>query len=175
MIPEDLMRKYKYGYVHSCEMLNEPFVKDLIKENQDLKKQLKDKPDTEIIMQDDSGKKYSIIQTQRIDMEETLNKSIAKLLEENQELKKQLENCYCNRTDCSSRIKDSKKYDSLVQRVEKQQKEFIDWLENEIENCKYGEENYADGDDMTYHNENELRKEILSKYKEIIGVENANK
>ena len=91
MIPEDLMRKYKYGYVHSCEMLNEPFVKDLIKENQDLKKQLKDKPDTEIIMQDDSGKKYSIIQTQRIDMEETLNKSIAKLLEENQELKKQLE------------------------------------------------------------------------------------
>ena len=40
MIPEDLMRKYKYGYVHSCEMLNEPFVKDLIKENQELKKQL---------------------------------------------------------------------------------------------------------------------------------------
>ena len=120
MIPEDLMREYKYGYVHSCEMLNEPFVKKMIKENQ--------------------------------------------------ELNKQLENCYCNRTDCSSRIKDSKKYDSLVQRVEKQQKDFIDWLENEIENCKYGEENYADGDDMTYHNENELRKEILSKYKEIIGV-----
>ena len=97
--------------------------------------------------------------------------NIAKRLQqENQELKKQLENCYCNRTDCSSRIKDSKKYDSLVQKVESQQKEFIDWLENEIENCKYGEENYADGDDMTYHNENELRKEILSKYKEIIGV-----
>ena len=45
MIPEDLMRKYKYGYVHSCEMLNEPFVKDLIKENQDLKKKLKIKHD----------------------------------------------------------------------------------------------------------------------------------
>lgn len=42
MIPEDLMRKYKYGYVHSCEMLNEPFVKDLLKENQNLKKQLDD-------------------------------------------------------------------------------------------------------------------------------------
>ena len=40
MIPEDLMRKYKYGYVHSCEMLNEPFVKDLIKENQELKVQI---------------------------------------------------------------------------------------------------------------------------------------
>ena len=90
-------------------------------------------------------------------------------LEENQELKKQLENCYCNRTDCSSRIRNSKQYDSLVQKTEKQQKKFIEWLENEIENCKYGEENYADGDDMSYHNENELRIEILSKYKEIIG------
>ena len=39
MIPEDLMREYKYGYVHSCEMLNEPFVKDLIKENQKLNKE----------------------------------------------------------------------------------------------------------------------------------------
>lgn len=39
MIPEDLMRKYKYGYVHSCEMLNEPFVKDLIKENRKLDKE----------------------------------------------------------------------------------------------------------------------------------------
>ena len=56
-----------------------------------------------------------------------------------------------------------------IELLENQQKEFIEWLENEIENCKYGEENYADGDDMTYHNENELRKEILSKYKEIIG------
>lgn len=47
------------------------------------------------------------------------------------QLKKQLENCYCNRTDCSSRIKDSKKYDSLVQKVETQQKEFIKYLEDE--------------------------------------------
>lgn len=42
MIPEDLMRKYKYGYVHSCEVLNEPFVKDLIKENRKLKDQQKE-------------------------------------------------------------------------------------------------------------------------------------
>lgn len=94
---------------------------------------------------------------------------IMNLQRENEKLKKQLENCYCNRTDCSGRIKDNKQYDSLMQKVESQQKKFIDWLEKEIENCKYGEENYADGDDMTYHNENELRKEILSKYKEIIG------
>ena len=38
---------------------------------------------------------------------------------ENQELKKQLEICYCNRTDCSSRIKDSKRHDSLVQKYDK--------------------------------------------------------
>lgn len=103
MIPEDLMREYKYGYVHSCEMLNEPFVKDLIKENQELNKE---------------------------------NDRLAAKLNKNKIL----------------------------------QNEFRKWLENEIENCKYGEENYADGDDMTYHNENELRKKILSKYKEIVGV-----
>ena len=91
------------------------------------------------------------------------------LIKENQELKKQLENCYCNRTDCSARIKDSKKYDSLVQRIENQQKEFIEWLESEIKECKDAEEKYADGDDNSYYNNNELRIEILSKYKEIIG------
>ena len=96
-------------------------------------------------------------------------KYIEGLEKENQELKKQLENCYCNRTDCSSRIKDSKKYDSLVQKVEKQQKEFIEWLKSEIKECKDVEEKYADGDDNSYYNNNELRIEILSKYKEIIG------
>ena len=59
---------------------------------------------------------------------------ISYLQEENEELKSQLkgtthcydkeehrrlEQCYCNRTDCSARIKDSKKYDSLQQRIDK--------------------------------------------------------
>ena len=56
---------------------------------------------------------------------------IRELQKENKELKKQLENCYCNRTDCAGRIKDSKQHDSLVQKVENQQKEFIKWLEDE--------------------------------------------
>lgn len=43
MVTEDLMRKYKYGYVHSCKLLEEPFIKDLLKENQELKKQLEEK------------------------------------------------------------------------------------------------------------------------------------
>ena len=58
--------------------------------------------------------------------------TVKSLLKENAELKKQLENCYCNRTDCSGRIKDSKVYDSLFQKVETQQKEFIKYLEDEI-------------------------------------------
>lgn len=41
MIAEELMKKYNYGYVHSCELLGEAFVKDLLKENQELKRQFK--------------------------------------------------------------------------------------------------------------------------------------
>lgn len=83
------------------------------------------------------------------------------LLKENQELKKQLENCYCNRTDCSGRIKDSKVYDSLVQKVETQQKEFIEWLEDMLDD------------------ENDIFsvvriKDALQKYREIIGVLDEN-
>lgn len=75
-------------------------------------------------------------------------------MSEKNELKKQLENCYCNRTDCSGRIKDSKVYDSLVQKVEIQQKEFIKWLEDEIENSTFLKPSLE---------------MILQKYKEIIG------
>ena len=77
------------------------------------------------------------------------------LQRENKKIKKQLEECYCNRTDCSSRIKNSKKYDSLVQTQEAQQKKFINYLEDEIYsiepkgtginyNCEYdSEEDYV--------------------------------
>lgn len=99
-----------------------------------------------------------------------VKESIKELLAENQELKKQLENCYCNRTDCSSRIKDSKKYDSLVQKVESQQKEFIMWLENEINRLNdycYDEQSVLYS--MALY-ELQKTREILSKYKEVIGV-----
>lgn len=45
---------------------------------------------------------------------------------------KQLKECYCNRTDCSGRIKNSRNYDSLYQKYNKQLdnwnklKEYID-------------------------------------------------
>lgn len=100
-------------------------------------------------------------------LERNLNKK------ENEELKKQLEekdtlvkqceisvtnvmDCYCERTDCSSRIKDSKKYDSLVQKIENQQQEFIDYLEDMLD---------SDNDIFSV-----IRvKDVLNKYKEIIG------
>lgn len=65
-------------------------------------------------------------------------RQLKKQLEEKDILIKQCElsvsnvmNCYCERTDCSGRIKDSKVYDSLFQKVETQQKEFIKYLEDE--------------------------------------------
>lgn len=84
--------------------------------------------------------------------------NIFDLLKENQELKKQLENCYCNRTDCAGRIKDSKKYDSLVQAQEAQQKEFIKFLEDELLDARY----YAR--DIAHYIEY-----VLRKYKEIVN------
>ena len=35
---ESLMRKYKYGYIHACDLLSEPFVKDLESEIKRLQK-----------------------------------------------------------------------------------------------------------------------------------------
>ena len=101
------------------------------------------------------------------------------LQRENKKIKKQLEECYCNRTDCSSRIKNSKKYDSLVQTQEAQQKKFINYLEDEIYsiepkgtginyNCEYdSEDDYV----MAMQEQSRLNtlKEILQKHKEIIG------
>lgn len=96
-----------------------------------------------------------------VDSAKIVGSFIEELIQENQELKKQLESCYCNRTDCSARIKDSKKYDSLVQRIENQQNEFIDWLESESKELIR---------DAGYHQR--ICLDILEKYKEIIGGNN---
>lgn len=120
------------------------------------------------------------------------------LLRENQELKKQVEEkdtlvkqcelsvsnmmeCYCERTDCSGRIKDSKQYDSLVQKVETQQKEFIKWLEDEIKLYNKDIQTFSKDYNVYFSLINDLKvgktktEEILQKYKEIIGEkENEN-
>lgn len=92
---------------------------------------------------------------------------------ENQELKKQLNNCYCNRTDCVGRIKDSKVYDSLEQKMETQQKEFIKWLEVEIKKAMDTMELLSDTGScrIPYLKSKKIvLEEILQKYKSIIGV-----
>ena len=94
-----------------------------------------------------------------------------RLHKENQELKKQLENCYCNRTDCSGRIKDNKQYDSLMQKVESQQKKFIEYLEDYIEVLKSQQEN-VNGLDILEEETLFILEETLEKYKEIIGCDN---
>ena len=92
------------------------------------------------------------------------------ICEENTELKKQLKYCYCNRTDCSGRIKDSKKCDSLVQKVEKQQQEFINYLEDEIKTLEKDILETVDDMDIYMKQVKSLIiEEILQKYKSIIG------
>ena len=60
----------------------------LKKENKQLKDELKNKPDTQITLQDDKGNKFMIIQTERIDMQVELNKTIEKLFNNWNKLKK---------------------------------------------------------------------------------------
>lgn len=86
----------------------------------------------------------------------------------------QLQENYCNRTDCSGRIKDSRKYDSLYQKYEKlenkhnklieQQKEFIKWLEEEIERKAFKATCMIEYNDYVIP-----LKQVLQKYEETIG------
>ena len=64
----------------------------LKKENKQLKDELKNKPDTQITLQDDKGNKFMIIQTERIDMQVELNKTIEKLFNNWNALKEYLHN-----------------------------------------------------------------------------------
>lgn len=60
----------------------------LKKENKQLKDELKSKPDAQITLQDDKGNKFMVIQTERIDMQVELNKTIEKLFNNWNKLKK---------------------------------------------------------------------------------------
>lgn len=103
------------------------------------------------------------------------NETLKKQLEEKDMLIKQCDlsvanamDCYCERTDCSSRIKDSKKYDSLVQKIENQQQEFINYLEDFISKTDYEVNIMGNYLYLAWSN---AYKKVLQKYKEIIGVE----
>lgn len=61
------------------------------KENQQLKDELKNKPDTQITLRDDKGNKFILIQTERIDIQVELNKTIEKLFNNWNELKEYID------------------------------------------------------------------------------------
>lgn len=94
------------------------------------------------------------------------NLDCSKYAIENQQLKdkiKQLEKCYCNRSDCSGRIKDSRKYDSVVQQLDKYKEVIEEAREYIKDSCYYPElENYSN---MTSEEVKELL-QILDKAKE---------
>ena len=64
----------------------------LQQENKQLKDELKNKPDTQITLKDDKGNKFTLIQTERIDMQVELNKTIEKLFNNWNKLKEYLHN-----------------------------------------------------------------------------------
>lgn len=55
------------------------YITNIEQENKTLKNELKNKPDAQITLQDDKGNKFMVIQTERIDMQVELNKTIEKL------------------------------------------------------------------------------------------------
>lgn len=63
---------------------------ELQQENKQLKDELKSNPDTQITLQDDKGNKFMVIQTERIDMQVELNKTIEKLFNNWNKLKEYL-------------------------------------------------------------------------------------
>lgn len=103
------------------------------------------------------------------ELQKTIIKDYKKLQQENEKLKKQ----YCERTDCGGRIGNSKKVEesekqnkflmereNKLQVIEMKQKEFIKYLEAEINKCQSNI--FADGVKHGFQLS-------LSKYKEIIG------
>lgn len=95
--------------------------------------------------------------------------TVKSLLKENQELKKQLEEYQKDIKDLDNQNKRAFENMQLNQlkvcNMIKQQKEFINYLEDEIHSCEAVS-------DLLFNSNKEMKvyKEILQKYKEIIGV-----
>lgn len=92
------------------------------------------------------------------------NLEVNKILQENQELKI---NCNIGNENLNFYREENKK---LIN----QQKEFIEYMENEINKWHYNYDSYNFEYEMDEPIAEELLEEILSKYKEIIGVNNEN-
>lgn len=99
------------------------------------------------------------------DFERVANELI-RVKEENKELKKQLK----DKTEDYKRMKDN--FDSKVDvltKIEIQQKEFIKYLEDEINKWNYNYDSYNYEYEVEEPTAEELANKILQKYKSIIG------
>ncbi len=102
--------------------------------------------------------------------EDTKDYNVFDLIRENQELKKQLEvgkEQYNDLVEEKEKIQEQLSSNTL--QFENQQKEFIEWLESNLEALEM-----CDRELILTNNKKEIKayKEVLSKYKEIIGGSN---
>lgn len=89
----------------------------LKKENKQLKDELKSKPDVQITLQDDKGNKFMVIQTERIDMQVELNKTIEKLFNNWNKLKEYIRKNIIY-DDVGMKILDSSPLEDYIQELE---------------------------------------------------------
>lgn len=157
-----ILNKYDIKYV----IADTESIRDLSKENKTLKKQIEELNRFKFSYRKDETKIPPVIRKQN-DIE-----IIKNLEKENQELKKQLEEyktrynnmfeCHCNRVE--------------TEKLKNQQKEFIDYLEEEMKlwtRALNEEHDYELVQEFTFICN--IYEEILSKYKEIIGGKKCQK
>ena len=124
---------------------------ELEKQNQELKQLIKENT---VLVEDENGNYQE------------LNINPLKIQQENQELKEQLEVGKEQYNDLVEEKEELQEQLSNSHQIKTQQKEFIEWLEDGIRTLEMLEETFIL---INYKNEIRIYKEILSKYKEIIG------
>ena len=104
-----------HGYENADNISKSIF--ELQQENKQLKDELKSKPDTQITLQDDKGNKFMVIQTERIDMQVELNKTIEKLFNNWNKLKEYIRKNIIY-DDVGMKILDSSPLEDYIQELE---------------------------------------------------------
>lgn len=109
---------------------------------------------------------FDILERPMTDEDLEIINYLREIEKENQELKKQLE----DKEDFIKKLQGTKdRLDKYNYEITMQQQEFIKYLEDEIKACKAVS-------NLLFNSNKEIKvyKEILQKYKEIIGVSNEN-
>lgn len=164
------------NFILTCEKDNEELRKDLEyyknqnarlkKQNQELKSQLKG---TTHCFDEEEHKRLS----EQLELLTSKLDEYDLIVDERNQLKKQLEE-YKDKINWYENFEVNKTIDKLRLKHNTQQKEFIKWLEDEIHTIKttYSQIN---GNYGLMNEKLEALKEVLQKYKSIIGVEDEKK